>query len=120
MHLWQFFATQGILFGLLVLSYNIAGGGESFLDDLVVNSITFIPASYLFTLFWRKKFSPSSIWSFVLSVNLCFNLVVYLLYYAYSIPMPGGAIILQDFVLVAFLSAIGVLIGLKTSKPTSH
>lgn len=121
MHLWQFLATQGILFALSSLSFSLTGGGGgSFSDNVAVNSIIFIPASWLFTVFWRKKLEASSIWNFVLSVNLCFNVVTYLFYFAFHIPAPEGTIVLQDFMLVAFLSALGVLMGLRTSKPASH
>ncbi len=120
MHIIQFLITQAVLFALTYFSLLLTGDSGGFLNSIIRNSIIFIPASLLFTIFWRKKFDASSIWNFVLSVNLCFNFVIYLLYFAFHIPWPEGIVMLQDFAIVAFLSAIGVLIGLRTSKPASQ
>lgn len=120
MSLWQFIATQGLLFFLMFFSAALTGGGQGTWANLTMNILTFFTASWLLARSWRNTLDRPTVWSMVLAATLSFNGVTYLIGYAAYIPMPAPLTILQDFALVTLISVAGITLGLKTSKPEAQ
>lgn len=120
MNFWQFIKTQGLVFGLFLLSAFITGGGQGVWANLTMNILTFVTAGWLLTRYWRNVFDLPTLWAAVLATTLSFNGVTYLISFAAYIPLPDLTAIVQDFALVTILSIIGILLGLKKSQTESH
>lgn len=120
MSLWQFIATQGLLFFLFVFSAMLTGGGQGTWANLTMNILTFFTASWLLTRSWRQTVDRPTVWGMVLATTLSFNGVTYLIGYAAYAPLPDLLSIVQDFALVTLLSVSGIILGLRTSKPEAQ
>ncbi|NLC76536.1 MAG: hypothetical protein GX750_02815 [Clostridia bacterium] len=120
MSLWQFIATQGLLFFLMFFSALLTGGGQGVWANLTMNTLTFFTAGWLLTRSWRRVLDRSTLWALVLAATLSFNGVTYLIGYAAYLPIPDPVVILKDFALVGLLTVLGILLGLRTSKPETR
>ncbi|KKM12240.1 hypothetical protein SY88_03485 [Clostridiales bacterium PH28_bin88] len=109
----MFMMGQGLLFALFLSMAYLLGNAEETGAIIAINALTFIPASWIITLWIRGE---SHLLVNVLSVTLSFNLVTYLLQTPLGIPWPSALKLALDFVLVAALTLMGIYLGMRWPK----